>query len=62
VYWLLYFEGHKYINNSIAREKEIKSWSREKKMQLIATMNPSLKFFNEEVFGKWPPDEIVSRV
>jgi putative endonuclease len=61
VYFLLYFETHQYVNNAIARENEIKSWRREKKMQLIAEMNPSLKFLNEEVFGKWPPDELPER-
>jgi len=60
-YWLLYFEATKYIKNAIAREKEIKGWSRQKKMDLINTMNPELKFLNEEVFGKWPPEEIVHR-
>ncbi|HVF95757.1 MAG TPA: hypothetical protein VM871_00465, partial [Flavisolibacter sp.] len=62
VYWLLYFEEHKYINNAIARENEIKGWRREKKLQLIAEMNPELKFLNEEIFGKWPPEELPSRV
>ena len=62
VYFLLYFEGHNYINNAIAREKEIKGWSREKKMKMIVTMNPKLEFLNREVFGKWPPEELPSRV
>lgn len=62
IYWLLYFEGHKYINNAIERENEIKGWSREKKMRLIAEMNPSLEFLNKEVFSKWPLEESPSRV
>lgn len=61
-YWLIYFEEHQYINNAIAREKEIKGWRREKKMQLIATINPEMKFFNAEIFGRWPPEELTSRV
>jgi putative endonuclease len=61
-YYLLYFEAHQYINNAIAREKEIKGWVREKKMKLINEMNPSLRFLNEEVFGVWPPEEIESRL
>ena len=61
VYYLLWFETHQYVNNAIAREKEIKKWRREKKMQLIAEMNPSLRFLNEELFGKWPPDELPVR-
>ena len=62
VYYLLWFEPHKYINNAVAREKEIKGWRREKKMELIARMNPELKFLNAEVFGKWPPEELTERV
>jgi putative endonuclease len=61
VYFLLWFEPHQYVNNAIAREKELKNWRREKKMQLIAEMNPELKFLNEEIFGKWPPDELPER-
>jgi putative endonuclease len=55
VYYLLYYEHHRYVLNAIAREKEIKSWSRQKKMELINTMNPSLAFLNVEVVGQWPP-------
>ena len=61
-YYLLYFEPHQYINNAIAREKEIKGWVREKKMKLINEMNPKLKFLNDEVFGVWPPKEMESRL
>lgn len=60
-YFLLWFETHQYVNNAIARENEIKAWRREKKMQLIAEMNPSVKFLNKEIFGKWPPDKLPER-
>ena len=60
-YWLLYFEPHKYIKNAIAREKEIKGWTRQKKMELINSCNPELKFLNEEVFDTWPPKEQLHR-
>lgn len=36
---LLYFEKYSDIRNAIAREKQLKSWSRAKKEQLIATIN-----------------------
>jgi putative endonuclease len=62
VYYLLYFESGRYINDAIAREKEIKGWRREKKMQLIATTNAELNFLNKELFGKWPPDELPGRL
>ena len=61
IHYLLYFEAHKYVLNAIAREKEIKGWRREKKMQLIAGFNPSLTFLNEEIFGHWPPKELPTR-
>ena len=50
VYNLLYFEAHQYIRNAIWREKEIKGWTRKKKMQLIATENPTLEFLNYKFF------------
>ena len=37
---LVYYEVHQYVNNAIAREKEIKKWSRKKKEDLINGMNP----------------------
>ena len=61
-YYLLWFEPHNYINNAIAREKEIKGWNRGKKIELIAQMNQELQFLNKEVFGKWPPEELTKRV
>ena len=30
-------------------------------MELIAQMNPGLKYLNEEIFGKWPPEELTER-
>ncbi|MEL6539604.1 MAG: GIY-YIG nuclease family protein [Bacteroidota bacterium] len=48
-FWLVYWEEFQYIDNAIAREKEIKGWSRAKKEQLIATINPEWKFLNEDV-------------
>ncbi|MFN2458255.1 MAG: GIY-YIG nuclease family protein [Chitinophagaceae bacterium] len=60
-YHLLFYESSKYINNIIAREKEIKGWVRSKKEALINTFNPEWKFLNEELFGQWPPKEITTR-
>jgi putative endonuclease len=37
---LVYFEEYSYVMDAIAREKEIKSWRREKKMRLILAENP----------------------
>ncbi len=39
-YKLIYYEHYYNINDAIAREKEIKSWSRAGKEALIKTINP----------------------
>jgi putative endonuclease len=40
---LVYYEVFDSINDAIEREKQIKSGSRQKKMDLISNMNPSWK-------------------
>ena len=59
-YNLIYFENFQYINLAIVREKEIKGWRRQKKIDLIATTNPSWAFLNISIFGSWPPYESKS--
>jgi putative endonuclease len=39
---LLYYECYQNVEEAIFREKELKGWSREKKMTLIKSMNPFL--------------------
>lgn len=46
---LIYFERHSTAEAAISREKEIKKWSRSKKEDLIATINPDWRFLNNEV-------------
>ncbi len=46
-YYLIYMEHHQYINNAIAREKELKGWSRPKKEALIKEYNPEWVFLND---------------
>ncbi len=57
-YNLIFYEEYQYINSAIAREKEIKGWRRQKKMDLIRTMNPDWTFLNAAVCGGWPPKEM----
>ena len=38
---LAYYEHFTYVLNAIAREKELKDWSREKKLALIEAANPT---------------------
>ena len=40
---LVYFEIYEDVNQAIAREKQIKGWSRAKKDELIASMNSGWK-------------------
>jgi putative endonuclease len=44
---LVYYESFPYIAQAIAREKEIKGWSRKKKNALIETMNPQWRDLSE---------------
>jgi putative endonuclease len=46
VHFLIYYEKFTWIQLAIAREKEIKGWKREKKIELIKTINPEFKFLN----------------
>ncbi|MEK6154610.1 GIY-YIG nuclease family protein [Flavobacteriaceae bacterium 3-367] len=41
---LLYYEKFTWVHEALAREKEIKGWSREKKLELIKSINPELNF------------------
>jgi len=40
---LVYYEHYEYVNDAIHREKELKSWHRERKIALIESMNPEWK-------------------
>src|SRR5258708_17717635 len=42
---LVYFEKFRYVNNCIAREKQLKGFSRIKKIGLIEAMNPTWEDF-----------------
>ena len=58
---LVHYESFQYINNAIAREKEIKKWSRYKKDQLINIANPLWQSLNNELYDRWPPLEMYHR-
>jgi len=59
-YNLLYYEDFQYVEDAIAREKEIKKWRRSKKEALINKFNPEWKFLNNEIL-RWPPREQFHR-
>lgn len=45
---LVYYEEYNDINDAIRREKQIKGWSRKKKIELIESFNPEWKDLSEE--------------
>ena len=38
---LVWFESYQYVNNALAREKQVKRWARAKKIHLIEQSNPT---------------------
>lgn len=44
---LVYYECGTNILGAIAREKQIKGWSRQRKLELIRSMNPTFKDLSE---------------
>jgi putative endonuclease len=51
VHKLVYFEQGTDVNAAILREKQIKAGSRQKKIDLVNSMNPEWKDLYEEYFG-----------
>jgi putative endonuclease len=46
-YYLVYYDYFQNINQAIDREKQIKRWGRKKKIDLIKSINPDIKFLND---------------
>ena len=44
---LVYYETFRYVNNAIAREKQVKAWTRAKRLALIKSMNPAWQDLSE---------------
>ena len=53
---LVYYEQFVYPDAAIAREKEIKGWSRVKKLRLIESMNPAWDDLAEEWQSYYQPE------
>jgi putative endonuclease len=49
---LVYYEHCTNVLDAIAREKQLKKWSRSKKVALIATLNPRWNDLASEVLGE----------
>jgi putative endonuclease len=54
IHRLVYFEMFRYIGGAIAREKQIKGWSRAKKIALIEERNPTWEGLAERFFDRHP--------
>jgi putative endonuclease len=46
---LVYYEMYSDITDAIAREKQIKGWSRKKKNELVEQLNPKWKDLYEDI-------------
>jgi putative endonuclease len=53
---LVWFEHHPNVKKAIAREKELKGWRREKKIQLIESVNPTWADRSRDWFDLEPAD------
>jgi len=51
-FYLVHFEYYQYVDDAIAREKELKGWSRAKKNALIEIDNKDWRFLNDEVIDE----------
>jgi len=54
---LVYYESFRDIGNAIAREKEIKGWRREKKNNLVESLNPTWGDLSASLLGLPPPKD-----
>ena len=57
---IVYYECYNDIRDAIAREKEIKGWRREKKNELVQSLNPKWEDLGAKMFWlrspAWQPD------
>ena len=51
---LLYYEEYCFIEEAIAREKQLKGWTRAKKLALIAAHNPTMTNLAEQLHWTTP--------
>jgi putative endonuclease len=51
VHHLVYVEGFDAVDAAIAREKQLKGWSRTRKIALIESLNPTMKDLSVQWLG-----------
>jgi len=49
---LIYYEHYRNARDAIARETQLKKWSRVKKVELINRLNPRWTDIGDQVFGE----------
>lgn len=50
---LVYYETTQDVRAAIEREKQIKGWTRAKKVALVTAVNPAWKDLSKELFSEW---------
>ena len=50
----MYYEDTSRIEDAIAREKQLKNWHRDWKIQLIKSINPNLSDLSSNLFDEIP--------
>ena len=59
---LVYFEQTNDVRSAITREKQIKKWRREKKNQLVESINPQWQDLSEQFGICFSANETISQV
>jgi putative endonuclease len=57
---LVWFERHQFVQDAIAREKQLKGWGRSKKIALIETINAAWVDLSREWYDCEPADYLRS--
>jgi len=53
IHRLVYFEYFQYVRSAIAREKELKRWTREAKVELIEKVNSTWEDLYPAMLARW---------
>ena len=46
---LIYFEEYQYIEKAIERERQVKGWTRKKKLDLVKSKNPNFEDLSKNI-------------
>ena len=50
---LVYYENYQFVQDAIAREKQLKAGSRDKKVDLVISLNPDCEDLYESLLKSW---------